>query len=150
MDLPPAWREPARAARISLIAESFARLLGRPLVEEGSIETLWEAPDVIVAHGTGSDPVFFFGNRAAVDLFETTPEAFTAMPSRLSAEEPLRAERAELLARVTRDGFVDDYSGVRISAKGRRFTVRNGIVWNLMDANGQVQGQAATFELPKP
>jgi hypothetical protein len=114
------------------------------------VAALWEAPDAIVAHGTEADPVFYFGNRAALDLFETTPETFSAMPSRLSAEAPLRAEREALLARVAAQGFADDYSGVRISAKGRRFTIRGGIVWNLADANGRAGGQAATFAIPKP
>lgn len=152
MELPPAWREPKAAARIALIATSFERLLGRPLVPTGNdpVGALWQAPDAIVAHGTEADPVFFFGNRAALELFETTPEDFAKMPSRLSAEAPLRAEREAMLARVARDGFVDDYSGVRISARGRRFTVHDGIVWNLVDADGEVDGQAATFAVPKP
>jgi hypothetical protein len=152
MEIPSAWREPEAAARIALIAESFERLLGPPLVPAGPepVGALWAAPQAVVAHGTEADPVFFFGNRVALELFETTAEAFVAMPSRLSAEAPLRAEREAFLARVARDGFVDDYSGVRISAKGRRFTIRDGIVWNLVDAAGQVHGQAATFALSKP
>lgn len=150
MDLPQAWREPAAAARIALIGESFARLLGRPLAPPGpdTVDALWTASDAIVAHGTQADPIFFFGNRAALDLFETTPEAFTAMPSRFSAEASLRAEREEFLARVARDGFADDYSGARISARGRRFTIQGGIVWNLIDADGRVHGQAAAFSVP--
>lgn len=150
MELPQAWREPDAAARISLIAESFERLLGRPLVAPGSdpVAALWDAPAAIVAHGTEPDPIFFFGNRAALDLFETTPEEFAAMPSRRSAEAPLRAEREAFLARVAQHGFADDYSGVRISAQGRRFTIRGGTVWNLVDPEGQVHGQAATFAIP--
>jgi hypothetical protein len=151
MELPSAWREPRAAARIALIAGSFERLLGRPLVSPGpdAITALWLAQAAIVAHGTEADPVFFFGNRAALELFETTPEAFTGMPSRLSAEAPLRAEREALLARVAAHGFAKDYSGVRISAKGRRFPIHGGIVWNLVDGQGRLHGQAATFAAPK-
>jgi MEKHLA domain len=114
------------------------------------VAALWAAPQAVVAHGTEADPIFFFGNRAALDLFETAPEEFSVMPSRLSAEAPLRAERATFLARVAEHGFVDDYSGVRISAGGRRFTIHGGIVWNLVDAAGQIHGQAATFAVPRP
>lgn len=135
--------------RIALIASSYARLLGRELVRssEDIVGALWSAPAVIVAHGLGGDPVFFFGNRRALEAFETDAESFTAMPSRLSAEAPLRSERQALLDRVTRDGFIDDYAGVRISAKGRRFGIERATVWNLIDDAGQRHGQAASFIL---
>ncbi|HEY4078683.1 MAG TPA: MEKHLA domain-containing protein [Rhizomicrobium sp.] len=133
--------------RLKLIAESFQRLVARPLVmgQDDVAQSLWRAPFVIVAHGTEPDPIFFFGNKLALDLFETSPAAFAAMPSRLSAEQELRQERAKLMARVTRDGYIDDYSGIRISATGRRFRIQNAIVWNLVDKDGRLHGQAATF-----
>ena len=141
------YHDPATAARIALIAESFARLLGRPLVEAGSdpVAALWAAPAVIVAHGTELDPRFFFANAAALARFASTPDQFIGMPSRLSAEAPLRAERQALLERVTRDGFIADYAGVRIAATGQRFRIEQAVVWNLRDAAGTVHGQAATF-----
>lgn len=135
--------------RIALIAESFARLLGRPLVApDGNVAAaLWAAPLAVVAHGNEPDPLFFFGNLAALGRFETTAERFIGMPSRLSAEAPLRGEREALLERVTRDGFIDDYAGTRISAKGRRFRIDNAVVWNLIDATDQRHGQAAAFSV---
>lgn len=133
-------------ARVPLIAESFQRLLGRPLVDGPDVaEALWNAPQAIVAHGVEDDPVFFFGNCAALAAFETIFEDFTRLPSRLSAEAPLRGERQALLDRVTSHGFIDDYTGIRISAKGRHFRIENAIVWNLIDETGVRHGQAATF-----
>jgi hypothetical protein len=67
------------------------------------------------------------------------------MPSRTTAEPMHRDERARLLERTTRDGFVDDYRGVRISSTGRRFLIDRATVWNLLDADGKYVGQAATF-----
>lgn len=132
--------------RLTLIAASFERLLERRLVEGPDVaEALWNAPHAIVAHGTEDDPIFFFGNRAALAAFETDFEAFTRLPSRLSAEAPLREERQALLDRVSAHGFIDDYAGIRISAKGRRFRIENAVVWNLIDAEGVRHGQAATF-----
>ncbi|MDR2858553.1 MAG: MEKHLA domain-containing protein [Novosphingobium sp.] len=147
--VPPQYRAPAISARIALIAESFARLLRRPLVAPSAdiVAALWAAPRVIVAHGTGDDPVFFFGNAAALSAFACGADAFTRMPSRLSAEAPLRDERQRLLDRVARDGFIDDYAGMRVSATGRRFRIDSAIVWNLVDAQGIRHGQAATFAL---
>jgi hypothetical protein len=134
--------------RIALIASSFARLVGRPLIAPGDdpVTGLWSAPAVIVAHGTEADPMFFFGNRRALAVFECDAAQFTRMPSRLSAEAPLRRERQALLDQVAARGFITDYAGVRITAKGRRFRIDQAIVWNLVDEAGERQGQAATFE----
>jgi hypothetical protein len=133
--------------RIALIAESFERLTEKPLINRTAdiVRGLWFAPSVILAHGTEADPIFFFGNKAALDLFEMPPGDFLALPSRLSAEAAERGERARFMDRVARDGFVDDYSGIRISAGGRRFRIQNATVWNLIDAAGDIHGQAATF-----
>ena len=49
-----------------------------------------------------------------------------------------------MLRRVTADGYVDDYRGVRISSSGRRFEVRDAYVWNVYDGETRV-GQAALF-----
>lgn len=145
MDTCPALLVEKGAARLALIAESHLRLTGRRLVDDSTADALWSAPIVIVAHDTAPDPIFFFGNARALALFETTPENFTATPSRLSAEAELREERARLMARVTRDGFIDDYSGIRISTTGRRFRIHRATVWNLVDAAGRLHGQAAAF-----
>jgi len=146
-DVPIRLRGQKIAPAIVAVARSFERLLGRPLVEPGEdvVQAMWLAPHVILAHGTQADPIFFFGNRAALACFETDLDSLLAMPSRLSAEAPLRDERQALLDRVAAHGFIDDYAGVRISAKGRRFRIERAIVWTVSDAAGMRLGQAATF-----
>ena len=137
--------------RLRLIVDSYWRLTGKPLLEivpDAARElalALWQAPRAIVAHGTGVDPVFFYGNRLALQLFEMSFAEFTRLPSRLSAEAPARAERARLLQEVTAHGYVDNYAGMRIASSGRRFLIDNGTVWNLVDVAGVCHGQAATF-----
>jgi hypothetical protein len=133
--------------QLQLIVDSYARLTGRALVAgSGDVrDALWNSAAVIVAHGTEPDPIFFYGNAMALALFEMDFESFTRMPSRLSAEPLLREARADLLRRVSRDGFIEDYSGVRIASSGKRFWIERAVVWNLIDANGECHGQAATF-----
>lgn len=147
--VPDPYRDPDAAARIGLIVSSFETLVGKPLVEPGDdvIAALWQAPQAILAHGTENDPIFFFANRRALDAFGYDVGTMLRTPSRLSAEAPLRDERQALLDRVSRHGFIDDYSGVRITATGERFTIGQAIVWNLIDAGGALHGQAATFRL---
>lgn len=137
-------------ARLRLIVESYRRLTGLSLLSPGNgqmslREALWQAPRAIVAHGTEADPIFFYGNRLALELFEMTFEEFTRLPSRLSAEPLAQASREKLLAEVSRRGFVDHYSGVRIASSGRRFMIADATVWNLLDESGVYQGQAAVF-----
>jgi PAS domain-containing protein len=138
---------PSRNALL-LIAESYHRLTGRPPVDAAEeIEAaLWSAPCAIVAHGTEPDPIFFYGNAAALALFDFSFKQFSRLPSRLSAEPLHRDERARLLDRVSRNGFIDDYNGIRVSSTGRRFRIEKATVWNLIDATGQVHGQAAAFD----
>jgi hypothetical protein len=108
-------------------------------------EALWNAPRAIVAHGTEADPIFFYGNRLALQLFEMSEEAFARLPSRLSAEPLAQDMRVKLLEKVTQQGYVDGYSGVRIASSGKRFMITDMTVWNLVDAAGGYHGQAAVF-----
>ena len=134
-----------------LLLDSFTRLLGRDLVPRDAspaeqARRLFESPFVVVSHGTEADPVLNYGNAAALTLWEMDWAAFVQTPSRLTAEPVHRDERARLLERTSRDGYVDDYSGIRISQSGRRFRIEQAIVWNLVDAAGTHRGQAATFD----
>lgn len=138
--------------RAELIAESFARVTGGELVRPyGEIlAQLWHAPAVVVAHGTEADPIFFYGNRAALDLFEMAAQEFVELPSRFSAEPEARGERARLMAQVAEKNFISNYSGVRIAKSGNRFMIDHAIVWNLLAADGAIHGQAACFEHWRP
>ena len=106
---------------------------------------LFFASFALVSHTTAPDPVFNFGNRTALTLFEMPWQKFTCLPSRFSAEPENRETRAALLRQVSEKGFIDNYSGIRISATGKRFRIHEAVVWNLRDAQGVYHGQAALF-----
>ena len=148
-DTPPATA--LNDDRIPLIVASYRRLTGKPLLDSLPDDVrelalaLWCAPRAVVAHGMEADPVFFYGNRMALQLFEMSFEEFTQLPSRLSAEAPVQQERERLLEQVARQGFVTGYSGRRIAGSGRHFTIADGVVWNLVDGNNIRHGQAAVF-----
>jgi hypothetical protein len=107
---------------------------------------LYEAPFAVVAHDTCADPIFAYANRMAQNAFEMNWAEITSIPSRQSAEPVLQDERQSLLQRVHQFGYIDDYSGIRISKTGKRFWIRNATVWNLIDTNGARVGQAARFD----
>jgi hypothetical protein len=146
----PPFETPDWITRTQILLDSYRRLLGTELMpREGTAaeqsESLFRAPFVVVAHGTEADPILNYANQAALNLWETDLETLLAMPSRKTAEPVHRDERARLMQRVTDEGFIDDYSGIRISATGKRFLIRRAVVWNLVDAAGNYAGQAATF-----
>lgn len=141
----PEWIEHTR-----ILLDSYRHWTGTDLVPrtgsaaEQSV-ALFEAPFVVVSHGTQADPILNYGNRTALTLWNMTLGELLKTPSRLTAEPMHRDERARLLERTRQNGYVDDYQGIRVSKTGRRFRIDRATVWNLIDPAGQPVGQAATF-----
>lgn len=138
-------------AHTQLLLDTFARLLGRELIgREGSHDAqglrLFEAPFAVVSADAAADPLLTYGNRTALGLWEIDVDTLLATPARHTAEPMHRDERQRLLDRTREQGYVDDYSGIRISTTGRRFRIEQAIVWNLTDEQGTYCGQAATFD----
>jgi hypothetical protein len=147
----PGQKNDYLAEHAELLISSYHRLTGKDLVKKGLADTekyraLYDAPYAVVSHGTEDDPVFNYGNRTALSLFQMQWQEFTTLPSRKSAEPQNRAERERLLTRVTQDGFIDDYRGIRISSTGKRFWIEDATVWNLVNEKGEYCGQAAVFQ----
>lgn len=135
---------------LEVLLDSYRNWFGEELIDRSGGPQLWqqrleEAPFVVVSHGTEPDPILNYGNRRALELWGMSWEEFICTPSRFTAEAPSREERAALLAQVTAKGFIDHYSGIRISKSGRRFRIEGARVWNLLDAHGVYCGQAAMF-----
>lgn len=130
-----------------LLTGSFQRLVNRPLVTADMTPhaLFYETPFAVLAHDGGADPRFIYANQSALDCFGYQLDELIGLPSRLSAEAPERAERQRLLDAVTRDGFIPDYRGIRITKSGQRFWIENAIVWQLIGEDGRLHGQAATF-----
>lgn len=138
---------------VELLLDSFHRFTGKRLVDPPDANRsmadvaaeVFHAPFMLASHDTQADPIFNFGNQCALDLFEMNWHDFIKLPSRMSAEPMNREERARLLETVSRQNFIDDYAGVRISSTGRRFHIPSATVWNVVDRHGDYCGQAATF-----
>lgn len=138
-----------------LLLDSYRRWTGRSLLEASeapgsAFDRLFHAPIVVLSHGTEADPVLSFGNLAALELWEMDWATFTRTPSRLTAEPMERSERAKFLQAVSEHGYIDDYTGVRISSTGRKFYIMRATVWNLVDRTGTYRGQAAAFREARP
>ena len=149
-DLPAQYRD-RWLAHAQVLLDCYERLVGATLIDrsgDGFDEALrlYRAPFAVLSHGTEADPILNYANAVAIGLWETTIEKLMATPSRLTAEASLQAAREHFLKETAGRGFVTGYSGVRISALGKRFEIENVTIWNLTAPDGTPLGQAATFD----
>lgn len=137
------------AAFSALLSGSYQRLVGTPMADrdlttaEGARWLYAHAPFCLLAHNTDADPTFVYANRASQQRFGYTWDEFVGLPSRLSAGAPDRRERAEFMDTVRRQGYLDGYCGLRIAKSGAQFWIEDATVWNLVDTDGSLRGQAA-------
>lgn len=134
-----------------LLGQSFAAQTGNPLIQ-GATPTapdyahrLFHSPLPLVSHGAEADPIFCYANAAALALWGMGWEAFTRLPSRLSAEEDpdIQTDRSLYLREAAERGWVSEYSGIRKAADGRRFRISRAMLWTIYDDTGTRRGQAA-------
>jgi hypothetical protein len=129
---------------------SYRHWTGKDLIERSlsgleQARALYWAPFVVLSHNSESEPILTYANRVGLQLFELTWDELIRLPSRMTAEPVHQAERTRLLASVSRQGFIHEYRGVRITNSGRRFAIEQATVWNLLDDRNELCGQAATF-----
>ena len=73
------WTDPWVVQWCQQLLNSYRHWIGRDLVErvgEPAFQShaLFESPLVVVSHGLEADPILNYGNRSALDLWETTWE----------------------------------------------------------------------------
>ena len=135
---------------VCLITNSLKKLANIEIVDfslssEEQAKQVFNSDYVLLAHDGANEPVFNYANQSALSLFEMPWEEFTNMPSKYSAESDERGEREKFLADVAENGYSKNYSGIRISKTGRRFEIKNVILWNVYDSENNRIGQAAMF-----
>ncbi|ARV61783.1 MEKHLA domain-containing protein [Nostocales cyanobacterium HT-58-2] len=143
------WQQETVIRHSQRLMQSFYYWTGRALLDasgspEEIAQALFDAPFVLVSHGTQPDPIFNYGNRMALQLWELSWEEFTKMPSRKTAEEVVQKERNRLLAETTTKGF-SHFSGIRVTSSGKRFEIQDGLLWNVISEEKHLFGQAAVY-----
>jgi len=137
-----------------LLVESFRRKVGRPIhpsIEDVEItaatQTVYEGPFVLLSHTP--DRKYNYANKAAQNLWGYTWEEFIGMESSKSAQPDDTQEQSQrdaLLAKAEEQGYIDNYSGVRIRKDGTKFRVSGLTLWNVESPSGTFLGQAAVFD----
>ena len=145
------WQHEVAIQHTQRLLRSFQHWTGRSLLAPAATpaataQALFQAPFVVVSHGTQTDPIFNYGNQTALDLWELDWPTFTQTPSRSTAEPEEHRDREQLLQNAKTHGYISDYQGIRISCTGRRFRIANVILWEVLDETNHRCGQAATFD----
>ena len=144
------WQQSDIINHSQLLCESFQHWTNDTLIDivDNPLtlsEKLFFAPFVVVSHGMEADPIFNYANQMAFKLWQMDWQDFTRLPSRLSAEPIEQSEREVMLKQSLEKGLISNFQGIRISSKGDRFFIEDGIIWTLLDAQNQTCGQAAMF-----
>lgn len=139
------WLAPEMQRQAVCLARSFQHWTGRPLVEPGNAlqvaARLFEHPSAILSLADG--PTYNYGNRRAMELFERDWDQIRSMIGDESAEPHLREERRQALGEALRAGFITNYAGVRVSSRGQRRRIEDGILFALLDEAGERCGVGA-------
>jgi hypothetical protein len=124
----PLWYSDIMVAHASNLIKSYYQVTGGKelvslkILEKDPTEAaklLFFLPDrVVLSHGTQSideGPILNYGNSIALKRWGASWEELTNMPSKHTAEAGLQSARETFMNKVSMDGIVDNYSGIRIA-----------------------------------
>lgn len=139
-----------KVEHIKNVLNSFEKLTGKTIINrttpEADLLEIENAEFVLVSHNGAEDPILNYGNQFALKLWEMSWNDFIKTPSRKTAEPDLRVKRGEMLSIVSKQGYYENYEGVRISSSGKQFKIKNAVIWNVTNVNDVCIGQAAYFK----
>ena len=147
------WLRPDAQALINSLLISYQRAFAQPLLvcdqsdpfHRTAAQELFASPIAVLAHDHSPDPLLTYVNNKALRIWGHRWQTMVGMPSRLTAEESARGERASALQQAHQNAGFKGYCGIRINQAGRRFMIHNARIWPLWNANNEVCGQAAAF-----
>ena len=147
------WLRPDTQELINRLLISYQRAFAQPLLacEQGihfhrtAAQEVFASSIAVLAHDHSADPLLTYANGTALRLWGRSWQTMVGMPSRLTAEESARRERANALQQAHQRAGFRGYGGIRMNQEGRRFMIHNARIWPLWDQNNDVCGQAAAF-----
>ena len=147
------WLRPETQTLINRLLISYQQAFAQPLLvcDQGihykrtAAQELFASPIAVLAHDHSADPLLTYANSTALRIWGHRWQTMVGMPSRLTAEESARLERASALQQAHQRAGFRGYSGIRVNQEGRRFMIHNARIWPLLNINNEIYGQAAAF-----
>ncbi|CAB9507466.1 MEKHLA domain-containing protein [Seminavis robusta] len=100
----------------------------------------------ILSHGIQEDPIYNYGNAAALELFDNTIEDLCQTPSRYSTVESLMDDREQLIQSINTFGHGTIRDATRRTTKEKLFVIATIWIWHVFDDNGTRIGLAALYD----
>ena len=138
---------------VSILLLSHRRAFACPLLASDrpgtsrrlTAQELFNSSMAVLAHNNAGDPALTYANATALRLWKRPWNEMVGMPSRLTAAQSERKERAASLKLALVRDAINTYSGIRVDRCGRQFMIHNARIWTLWDEEGRRCGQAAAF-----
>ena len=138
---------------VSILLLSHRRAFDCPLLASDrpgtsrrlTAQELFNSSMAVLAHNNAGDPALTYANATALRLWKRPWNEMVGMPSRLTAAQSERKERAASLKLALVRDAINTYSGIRVDRCGRQFMIHNARIWTLWDEEGRRCGQAAAF-----
>lgn len=138
---------------VSILLLSHRRAFDCPLLASDrpgtsrrlTAQELFNSSMAVLAHNNAGDPALTYANATALRLWKRPWSEMVGMPSRLTAAQSERKERAASLKLALVRDAINTYSGIRVDRCGRQFMIHNARIWTLWDEEGRRCGQAAAF-----
>lgn len=103
----------------------------------------------ILSHGTQPDPIYNYGNRASLILFDQTLENLCKTASRYSTVESLMEDREQLIQQINSVGHGTISNAIRTTTKGKLFVMETIWIWHVYHPDGRRIGLAALYDRSK-
>ena len=138
---------------VSILLLSHRRAFDCPLLASDrpgtsrrlTAQELFNSSMAVLAHNNAGDPALTYANATALRLWKRPWSEMVGMPSRLTAAQSERKERAASLKLALVRDAINTYSGIRVDRCGRQFMIHNARIWTRWDEEGRRCGQAAAF-----
>jgi PAS domain-containing protein len=132
-----------------LLNQTYQHWFGDYLVNEQDpgnvLAALNEDERVIFSLGLEPEPVFNYGNVKALGLFGYELAEFIQLPGRATMAPDQATIDQMLQDEIGKQGYVADYTGVRLDKRGRSWQIEAGKIWQLVDNLGRLHGFAGCF-----
>nr|ABD75295.1 class III homeodomain-leucine zipper protein C3HDZ1 [Marchantia polymorpha] len=150
---PPATPEALVLAR--RVLQSYRSYMGMELTRElertdysnseALFKIFWNHSDAILCCACKSLPEFTFGNRAGLEMLETSSGALQELTWEKTLDENGRKPAYSDFTQVMTQGYACLPAGVRISSMGRPATYQQAIAWKVVDEDDHTHCIAFMF-----
>ena len=147
------WESKQSLRVVHLLLTSYQNSYGKKLLDSSkslySVKNagaiLFNIKNPVMAHDNAKDPCLNYANDAALKLWNMGWNEMIGMPSRLTTPKKEQEQRNKALSQATKTQAIKNYQGIRVNSKGELFIIKNARIWTILDEQGNIFGQGATF-----